>query len=170
MIVNVLFYRHARSASDANFYPSLISCERPRGEGNEMRYGNVERDGHVYDSYDYNRKLFTHYSIVRLTRKDKMAQLSCIFFFKRAARERRFTSLLISLIYFQPAEIRVCACACVCLCVLRAWKQISIKFIRVIDDSGLFVINVGVSRVTWSSSRAGDRRKKYVGNRNTAID
>lgn len=84
-----------------------------------MRYGNVERDGHVYDSYDYNRKLFTHYSIVRLTQKDN-GTIVLYFFFKRAARERRFTSLLISLIYFQPAEIRVCVCVCVCLCVLRA--------------------------------------------------
>jgi len=42
--------------------------EREREESNKVRYGNVSSGTDTYDSYGYNRKLFTHYSIVRLTR------------------------------------------------------------------------------------------------------
>lgn len=58
-----------------------------RSEMRERR----ERDGHSYDSYDYNRKLFTHYSIDSINSGKIMAH-NCLVLFKRATRERGFTS------------------------------------------------------------------------------
>lgn len=88
---NVVLYRHARSAR-RELLPMLTSRERASeqertreskrerkgGRGGKDRRRSVRRSERygerrarrtdTYDSYDYNRKLFTHYSIVRLTR------------------------------------------------------------------------------------------------------